>query len=264
MVIDAHAHFGSILDFYMPEKMLIQSMDKYGIDCAVVSNIQGIEFDHDKHPLTKDRLQNQIDINYAAIEFSRKFPGRIFPLVWVMPHTGGVSEEFCRFVLENRSGIYGLKLHPYLNQAPVDSELVEPYVRLAAEYDLPVVVHTASTDESSPRRVYNIAVKYPCVKFVMVHLGMYTDHEESINLIAKQPNLYGDTTWVAPESILKLFERAGPDRVMFGSDAPISGPDGYSNPIYQTYLEKWKTLFNIHDYEKLMSGNAVKFFGLPV
>jgi len=90
MVIDAHAHFGTILDFDMPENMLIWSMDKYGIDCAVVSNIQGIEFDHDKVPLTKDRLKNQIDINYAAIEFSRKFPGRIFPLVWVMPHTGGV------------------------------------------------------------------------------------------------------------------------------------------------------------------------------
>jgi len=246
----------------MPENLLIQSMDKHGIDCAVVSNIQGTEFDHGKHPLAKDRLQNQIDINYAAIEFSRRFPGRIFPLVWVMPHTGGVSEEFRRFVSENRSSIYGLKIHPYLNQAPVDSALVGPYIRLAAEYDLPVVVHTASTDESSPRRVFNIAVKYPCVKFVMVHLGLYTDHEEAIDLIAKQPNLYGDTTWVAPESTLKLIEKAGPDRIMFGSDAPISGPDIYSEPIYQIYLEKWKTLLNTHDYKKLMSENAVKFFGL--
>lgn len=264
MVIDAHTHFGSILDFDMPENLLIQSMDKYGIDCAVVSNIQGVEFDHDNYPLTKNDLHNQNDINYAAIEFSRKFPGRIFPLVWAMPHTGGVSEEFSRFVSENRSSIYGLKFHPYLNQAPIDSSLVEPYIRLAAEYDLSVVAHTASTDESSPWRVFNIAVKYPCVRFVMVHLGLYTDHEESINLIAKQPNLYGDTTWVPPECTLKLIEKVGIDRIMFGSDTPISGLEGYSNPVYQTYLKKWKTLFGTHDYGKLMSGNAVKFFGLPI
>lgn len=264
MIIDAHTHFGSILNFDMPENLLIQSMDKYDIDCAVVSNIQGVEFDHDNYQLTKDILQNQIDINYTAIEFSRKFPGRIFPLVWAMPHTGGVSEEFRRFVQENRSSIYGIKFHPYLNQAPIDSALVDPYIKLAAEYSLSVVVHTASTDESSPRRVFNIAVKYPGVRFVLVHLGLYTNHEESIDLIAKQPNLYGDTTWVLPESTLKLIEKVGIDRIMFGSDSPISGLDGYSNPVYQTYLKKWKNFLGAHDYRKLMSGNAVKFFGLPI
>ncbi|MHB1452401.1 MAG: amidohydrolase family protein [Saccharofermentanales bacterium] len=262
MIIDSHTHFGSMLDFDMPAAMLIRSMDLHGIDCAVVSSLEGIEFDHDGHPLPQEMLHNQIGINREAIEFSRKYPGRIFPLIWAMPHTGGVTPEFKQFVANRRPEIYGFKFHPYLNNVPFDSPLVDPYIRLAAEYGLPVAIHTASTDESSPARVAAVARKYTDVKFLLVHLGLYTDNEESIGLILKHPNLYGDTTWVRPENTMKLIQQGGIDKIMFGTDAPVGGIDGYLDPMIQTYLHEWQDILGVPGYKMLMSENAIRFFGI--
>lgn len=262
MIIDSHTHFGSILDFDMPGEKLINAMDLAGIDCAVVSNIESMEFDHRADPLSKSILRDQIAVNEAALDFSRKYPGRICPLVWVMPHTGGAGSEFRKFISSNRRAVYGLKFHPFSNQAPIDSDFCDPYIKLAAEFDLPVVVHTASSDESSPARVAVMAQKYPGLRFLLVHMGLYTDNEESISLILRHPNLYGDTTWVRPEKTMELIMQGGIDKIMFGTDAPIGEMDIYSSPDVQTYIREWRSVLRNADYNKLMHENAELFFAI--
>lgn len=262
VIIDSHTHFGKILEFDMPAKDLIKAMDLNGIDCAVISNIEGAEFDHDLSLIHKNGSGDQIKINKAVIEFSEKHPGRIFPLVWTMPHTGGVTSDFRRFVIENRNKIYGIKLHPFLNKTPVDSKAAEPYIRLAAELELPIAVHTASTNESDPIRVENVARKYPGIKLLLVHMGLFTDHKESIRLILEYPNIYGDTSWVKAEDTMRLIERGGIDKVMFGTDALVSGRDIYTDVEVKKYLYEWKEKLGPEDHDKLLSINAMKFFGI--
>lgn len=264
MIIDSHTHFGSILDFDLPKKLLLQSMDLHGISGAVVSNIEGVEFDHSHRPLPEKSLRSQTAINLAALAFAREQPGRIFPLFWAMPHTGGATAAFRQLVADHRAEIYGIKIHPYLNNVCFDSPLVEPYVKLAAEFGLPVVTHTAGTSESSPSRVARMARKYPEVRFLLVHMGLYTDHEESIDLILRYPNLYGDTTWVEPESTMKLIARGGADKILFGTDSTLGGLNGYQDPVYKFYLKEWQATLLPADYDKLMSGNAVRFFGIKI
>jgi len=46
MIIDSHTHIGTITKFNMPESMLLDSMQKYGIDFALVLNIEGCEVDN--------------------------------------------------------------------------------------------------------------------------------------------------------------------------------------------------------------------------
>jgi len=262
MLIDSHTHIGTILDFDLPQEALIRTMDRYGVDRAVVSNIEGAEFDHSCVPLGKDVVREQIGVNQVTIDFAKSNPGRIFPLVWVMPATGGVTEDFKRFITQNRNDIYGLKFHPYLNQSPVDSELALPYIRLAAEYDLPVVVHTASSDESDPLRVESVARAFPGTRFLLVHMGLYTDNEESINLILKYPNIYGDTTWVKPQNAMRLIGRGGAEKIMFGTDALVLGEDDYLNEQNRTYIYEWRNVLSSEDHAMLLSENAVKFFGI--
>ncbi|MHB8964189.1 MAG: amidohydrolase family protein [Saccharofermentanales bacterium] len=262
MIIDAHTHFGSVLDFDMPQDMLIRSMDRHGIDCAVVSNIEGIEYDHNGCPLAKDVLHSQIQVCQASIDFARRYPGRIYPLLWVMPQTGGATAEFRKFIAANRDEIYGLKFHPYLNQTAFDSALSEPYIRIAAEFGLPIAIHTASSEESSPWKVALMAQKYPEVKFLLVHMGLYTDNKESIGLILKYPNLYGDTTLVQPENAMKLIQRGGIDKILFGTDAPVAGMDGYLDTAVQTYIYQWSDVLGIVNHNKLISQNAMRFFGI--
>lgn len=262
MVIDSHTHFGSILDFDLPEELLIRLMSDNDIKGTVVSNIEGIEFDHNHQILPANKIHSQMEVNLKAIKFGQKYPKKIFPLLWAMPHTGGVTKEFEKLIEDNRKDVYGIKVHPYLNNVDFDSSLVEPYIKIAKKYNLPVVSHTASTNESSPLKVAFMANKYPEVKFLMVHMGLYTDNEESINLILSKPNLYGDTTWVKPESTLNLIRRGGIKKIMFGTDAPIGGKNSYSDPIVKSYLEDFEKLLGAKDYLKFMSGNAKRFFGI--
>ncbi len=38
MIIDAHAHVGRMADFNLSQKKLLEAMDRYGIDAAIVSS----------------------------------------------------------------------------------------------------------------------------------------------------------------------------------------------------------------------------------
>ncbi|EIX5997604.1 amidohydrolase family protein, partial [Escherichia coli] len=117
-----------------------------------------------------------------------------------------------------RDIIYGIKVHPYHSKMAFNSDKVQEYIRLAQKYDLPVVSHTSNDYESSPQLVYEMALKYPNVNFVMCHMGLATDNQEAIELIAKLPNLYGDTAWVRADMVYQSIKICGSDKILFGTD----------------------------------------------
>lgn len=264
MIIDTHAHIGTIIKFHMPKEMLIESMDKYNIDYSLISNIEGAEFDTNQNIISKKIQHSQKEINEAAIKLAKIYPSRIGVLMWSRPSMEGCTKEFEKMIIDNNDVVYGIKIHPYHSKISFDSPEVEGYIKLAERYDLPVVVHTDMGFESSPQKVYNMAIKYPKVNFVMVHMGLGTDNEEAIELISKLPNLFGDTTWVNPENSLRMIKKCGIDKLLFGTDSPIDGVDTYANQFYQTYFNEFKNELSIEDYDKLIYKNAVKLFKLPV
>ena len=115
-----------------------------------------------------------------------------------------------------------------------------------------------------------MAKKYPGTKFVMVHMGLGTDNNEAIELISKLPNLYGDTTWVPVHSTLKFINTVGIDKILFGSDNPIDGPDTYfcnrngERSLYQQYFNEFKEMISNEDYDKIMYKNAMSVFNISL
>lgn len=263
MIIDTHTHIGNIFNFSVSKQDLLNSMNRYHIRYSLVSSLEGAEYGHNQVQVPPAEIRSQIKINQDVIDFAHIYPDRIGALLWVMPHTGGATREFERLIQENRDVVFGLKFHPYHNKMNFDSPATEEYLALARKFRLPVVTHTAD-GESSPARVAVMAQKYPDLSFLMVHMGLGSDNEESIELISRYPNLYGDTTWVRPENALKMMERCGIDKLMFGTDSPIDGIDTYANPIYQTYLHDWESRIGKENYDKLVMKNAIRFFHLSV
>ena len=51
MIIDTHAHIGTILNFDMTVEQIIYSMDKYGVDFSLFSDIEAVENDHQGNPV---------------------------------------------------------------------------------------------------------------------------------------------------------------------------------------------------------------------
>lgn len=262
MIIDSHTHFGITNNFYLPEKMLLNAMKKGCISKAVISNIEGAEFDGCKVALSSNKPENQILINTKTLEIAREYPGKFYPLVWIMPHTGGVTEDFIKFIDMNQKSIFGFKIHPFLNNVNFDSCLLEPYLRLAASYNLPIVVHTASTDESSPERVEKVAKNYRQLKFLMAHMGLYTDYKDAIKIIMKNENVYGDTSWVAASKTLEIIETGGIDKILFGTDSPLNGESSYTKSPHKEYFILLKDKLSKSNYNKLMHTNSIKFFDI--
>lgn len=265
MIIDSHIHIGKIINFNMPEEMVIESMEKYKIDFSLVSNAEAAEVDHEQRPIPKEKQFGQIELNERLLKFVRKNSEKLGALLWIKPTTEGCTEEFENLILKNNDIVYGIKVHPYHSKLPFNSPKVAKYIELARKYSLVVVTHTSNDYESSPELVYEMALKYPEVKFVMYHMGLGTDNEKAIELISKLPNLYGDTAWVSPEKAMKAISVCGIEKILFGTDNPINGVDTYDDEnFYNFYRSDMKGMVSKEDYDKFMFENAIKLFNLKV
>lgn len=262
MIIDTHVHIGSMLNFHMPKEAVLASIEKYAIDYCLVSNVEGSEVDHNQKLIPMEAQKGQIEINEEVLRFANENPDKIGALIWIKPLTEGCTPEFEEFVKNNTNKIAGLKVHPYHSKTSFASSEVEKYIKLAEKYSLPVVTHTATDKDSSPETVYEVALKFPKVNFVMVHMGLGSDNKKAIELISKLPNLYGDTTWVSPENTLEAIRVCGIDKIMFGTDSPIDGVDTYEKYTY--YLYEMKNRLSKEDYDKLMYKNAGRVFKLSL
>lgn len=270
MIIDTHVHFGSFIGFEMPQESILYSMEKYHIDYSIVSNSEAAEVDQNQKPIPKELQHSQRECIEKTLAFVRQNPHKIGAALWVKPAAEGANQEFQDLLEENLSDILAIKVHPYHSKIAFDAPQVEAYIKLAQKYHLPVITHTGNGDEDSCVRVFRMAQKYPDVKFIMAHMGLGTDNKEAIDLLAQQPNLYGDTTWVSVESTLAAIKRCGSERILFGSDNPIDGKDTYfcnrtgDRSLYQQYFNEFKGLVSTEDYENIFFKNALRVFNIPI
>ncbi|MBQ9460793.1 MAG: amidohydrolase family protein [Clostridia bacterium] len=270
MIIDTHVHIGDMLNFVLTKEDVIASMERFGIDHSIVSSLNAAEFDHMLRPVPPKYQHSQLECLEDVISFAKEYPSKISAAVWVRPYNEKADYDLYKAINDNRRYIKAIKFHPYHSNLPFDGKESEPFIELAQHYGLPVVVHTGGCDAASCVRVYNAARRFPKTRFVMVHMGLGTDNSEAIELISRLPNLYGDTTWVPVASTLKLIEKAGIEKIMFGSDNPIDGPETYlhnrtgDRSLYQQYFNELKDIISPEYYDRLMYRNAAEFFGIHI
>lgn len=271
VIIDAHVHTGLFASpektVDMREEIVLKSMELYNIDYALVSNA-AVEYDCELQPVPLEMQISQEESFLGSVAFARKNKDKIGILPWIKPATETADERFEEILKENLDVIHGIKVHPFHSKTAFDSERVEPYIKLAQKYHLPVLTHTADCDEASPVRVYNMAKKYPDVNFVMAHMGLGTDNQEAISLLGKLPNLYGDTAWVPLSSTLQIVKEYGSKKLIFGSDSPIDGLHTYREnmagepSLYQQYFYELEDKIGTEAYEDIMYKNAMRVYGI--
>lgn len=271
MRIDTHVHIGGeAVGFQMSEKIVIESMKKYEIDYAIVSNGDAAEMDHQQNLLPEEIQISQETALDRTLKFARNYPEKIGVAVWVKPYTQGLTTELEKMIEDNLDIIFALKLHPFhSNVSPTDERTI-PYLELAKKYNLPVVSHTGGCEAASPFHLYEAAKLYPSIPFVMVHMGLGSDNREALELLGKADNLYGDTTWVPMKTTIEAIKRYGSKKMLFGSDSPIDGLDTYfCNPkgersLYQDYFHVLPEKIDRAAYNDLMYKNAINLFNLKI
>lgn len=270
MIIDTHAHIGSILNFNMTVDQILYSMERYGIDFSLFSNIEAVENDHQGNPVPEFFQKPQNLLLRQTIEQARRCPEKLGVLAWVKYRQELPDNEFEKMISDNRDIIYGIKLHPFHSRVAPDLPRLEPIYELAHRYGLPIVSHTGGCEEARSIHLYNAAKAHPELDFVMVHMDLGSDNSEAIDLLGKLSNLYGDTTWVPVESTLRAVERWGSGKILFGTDNPIDGKDTLlHNPfgersLYQAYFNEFKEQISPDDYDNIMYRNAVRLFKISI
>jgi predicted TIM-barrel fold metal-dependent hydrolase len=118
-----------------------------------------------------------------------------------------------------RFGFRGVKVHGH-EHLPT-RELCEAAQRLR----IPVLV-----DVGGKAHVIDMfAPQYPAVNFIIPHLGSFADsfraHQEVIDQLVRYPNVYADTSGVRRfDYLVEAVRRAGPHKILFGSDGPWLHP----------------------------------------
>ncbi len=268
MVIDTHAHIGKVLHFDMTTEQIIYSMERYGVDFSLFSNIEAVENDHQGNPVPDEYQKPQNEVLRSSIAEARKYPQKLGVLVWMKCRQELPDKEFERMIADNRDIIYGVKLHPFHSRTAPDSERMEPIYELARRFELPVVSHTGGCEEARSVHLYNAAKAHPDLNFVMVHMDLGTDNSEAISLLGRLPNLYGDTTWVPVNSTLEAIRQWGSRKILFGTDNPIDGKDTLHHnlfgerSLYQEYFNEFRDMIETEDYDNIMYRNAQRIFGI--
>jgi hypothetical protein len=156
------------------------------------------------------------------VEAVRAFPDRFRAYLSVNPHYPDIAaRELAEF--DRMRDVYaGLKFLPDYHRVKLSDRRYGHALKFADERGLIVLTHTWSgSQHDGPDQVRIIAERHPHVRFLLGHSFAY-DWDEAIAVVREHPNTYLDLTGILGlRGVVDLFcERAGSDRVLFGTDLP--------------------------------------------
>lgn len=146
-------------------------------------------------------------------------PDRFLGYAMVHPvHDAGRVGRLVREAVE-AYGFCGIKVHRH------DGRITREICDVARALSLPVLYDVMG--EISV--VELLASEYPTVSFIIPHLGSFSDDWRAnlalIDQLVRHPNVYTDTSGVRRFDLLvEAVRRAGPQKVLFGSDGPWLHP----------------------------------------
>jgi predicted TIM-barrel fold metal-dependent hydrolase len=246
MVIDFHTYIGSDAygDHTQTADELVAAMDTCGIDVAIVAPLldtPGIA------PGAHDRL-------YADC---RRFPGRLIPFARLDPrYRQAAQEELNRAVGD--LGCRGLLFDPVSTRSLPYHPLVLPLMEAAGRHNLPVLIPTGNAYLGLPEQVALLAERLPDLTIVMGHMGTAAHAVRAIELSARLPNLYLETSLQqSPYRLPLAIQEAGANKVLFGSGSP------YSHPLPELRKIEVANLSPL-DRSAVLRQNAARILGLEV
>lgn len=223
-----------------------------------------------------------------------------------MPITPGMDPEYVRETVR-RDSFAGLKCyHVYSSHkpsydSPIPGYLSEEHVRIAHEERLSITLHMvrarAMADPDNQEVIRSWAIRYPEARFILAHAarGFNPHHTVAgIGALRGLRNVWCDTSAVTESGAFEAIVRTlGVDRLLYGSDAPVTHLRGRCVAIGDSFLwlseentrfstdyaaiqpsligheslrvlklASWNLGLSDSQVEKLFFGNAAELYGL--
>lgn len=189
---------------------------------------------------------------------SQHISDHVFGFGTIHPDYPEIKKELARI---KSLGLLGLKLHPDFQGYFVDDKSMD-IVYSTIEGKMPVLIHTGdkNTDFSSPRRLANVLDRFPNLTVIAAHFGGYSEWSEGEKYIIGR-NCYIDTSSslfaLSPEKAVELIRRHGVDKVLFGTDYPLTR--------HKEELKRFNALdLTEEERQKILFENAKKILKLDI
>jgi len=210
------------------------------------------------------RYSSHIPYEQVA-EYCERWPDRYSGLAGVDPSQGVAGvKEMERGIVE--LGFVGAHVYPHWFGLPPDAAQFYPFYYKCCELDVPIMMQVGHcldyrrdrvlASVGRPITLERIAIDFPELRIIGIHLG-WPWVEEMIAVCYKHQNVYmcGDAYaprhW--PDNYVHYVNTFGQDKVLFGTDWPIYGPERGVGEIEELQLRP-------HARRKLYRDNALKVF----
>jgi predicted TIM-barrel fold metal-dependent hydrolase len=133
------------------------------------------------------------------------------------------------------NGIGGVKLHPLFQDLSLSDPRVVDIAEALAEAGITVITHVGAggdadaNDRGSPRSLRVLLDAVPGLRVIACHFGGYHRLDEAEELLVGSRAVL-ETSWppstagLDPARIREIIARHGADRVVYGSDWPMTDP----------------------------------------
>jgi len=125
-------------------------------------------------------------------------------------------------------GLRGIKFHPIFQGFKIDDSAMYPIYRCIAAHKLPVLMHMGdkNADGATPKRLAKVLDEIPDLTVVAAHLGGVFEWDKAERFLYGRRNVYLDTSsamrFLETEETTRIIRAHGADRVLFGTDYPLS------------------------------------------
>src|SRR5215212_11877445 len=189
-VFDAHAHIGTDVDGRtMTADGMRERMLAAGVGRSIVFPLND--------PNARDDYSGPNDVVWAAYE---EYPDFFVPFFRLNPHRD-YDKEFGRCV---ERGFKGLKLHPVSQGFELDDERVVKLFEMAAEVDLPVLVHAGFAMERIVEPLLPTVERLPELRLILGHSAM-VELLAATRAFEGHPNVLFETSVVKAKDLYVLF-----------------------------------------------------------
>lgn len=240
MIIDSRCHAGAGFGLADPwtKRPLLEKYLRRASAAGIAHSVLFANF-HDDYAVA----------NRIVARIVNRHPERFYGFAYVHAlRDRGRIHAMVRIAVEDY-GFVGIKAHRH--DALISRELCEA----ARSFALPVLYDV----ENELPIVDRLFQEYPDVSFVIPHLGSFGENWRAqtafLDRLEEYPNIYGDSSGVRFFDLLeRAVQRAGPHKLLFGSDGPWLHPG--------VELAKIRALHLAPEQERLILGeNFLRLIG---
>ena len=202
-------------------------------------------------------------VTRRAAEAVRAYPERLRAYVVFHPNLLDATLKQSEQLLKRGSPFVGFKLHGVGHDYPVDGPNYRRAYDFAHRHKLPVLFHVKSShgaetptlrNEPLPFVLSRVLDEFTGMKLIIAHYGRGVD--DWAGFTRKHSNAFMETaaSGVPYRVLERTVAAAGPDTIMFGTDATYLSPGAQLAKIGVADLSE-------EEKKKILAGNARRVFG---